>query len=446
MIKNTLYTIIIICSFGFSQTTHTINAGMNGSSFYFNPSDLTIEQGDVVIWINDGGCHDVNGNINSITNSPFGNPETFDSPTTCDTGAEIFSYTFNTPGNYNYDCSVGSHAANGMVGSISVTSNNTTVVDIIVDSDNHNTLEAAVIAAELDDDLSGDGPFTVFAPTDEAFNALPEGTVATLLEDPTGDLANILLHHVYAGSALSTDLSDGMMIQTLFGTELNVSIDGGSVMIDNAMVTVANIEADNGVVHVINAVLIPSTEPTTVVDIIVDSDNHNTLEAAVIAAELDDDLSGDGPFTVFAPTDEAFNALPEGTVATLLEDPTGDLANILLHHVYAGSALSTDLSDGMMIQTLFGTELNVSIDGGSVMIDNAMVTVANIEADNGVVHIINAVLIPQDNSNIAEINFNDHIIQTVDIYGRITKETIKNSISIDLYQSGKSIKKLIITK
>ena len=309
MIKNTLYTIIIICSLAFSQTTYTVNAGMNGSSFYFNPSNLTIEQGDVVIWINDGGCHDVNGNINSITNSPFGNPETFDSPTTCDTGAEIFSYTFNTPGNYDYDCSVGSHAANGMVGSISVTSNNTTIVDIIVDSD-----------------------------------------------------------------------------------------------------------------------------------------NHNTLEAAVIAAELDDDLSGDGPFTVFAPTDEAFNLLPEGTVATLLEDPTGDLANILLHHVYAGSALSTDLSDGMMIPTLFGTELNVSIDGGSVMIDNAMVTVANIEADNGVVHVINAVLIPQDNSNIAEINFNDHIIQTVDIYGRKTKETIKNSISIDLYQSGKSIKKLIITK
>merc|ERR1712224_638357 len=165
----------------------------------------------------------------------------------------------------------------------------------------------------------------------------------------------------------------------------------------------------NGVVHVINAVLIPSIETTTVVDIIVDSDNHNTLEAAVIAAELDDDLSGEGPFTVFAPTDEAFNLLPEGTVATLLEDPTGDLANILLHHVYAGSALSTDLSDGMMIPTLFGTELNVSIDGGSVMIDNAMVTVANIEADNGVVHVINAVLIPQgceDDNAIIENAFN----------------------------------------
>merc|ERR1712224_41128 len=202
----------------------------------------------------------------------------------------------------------------------------------------------------------------------------------------------------------------------------------------------------NGVVHVINAVLIPSIETTTVVDIIVDSDNHNTLEAAVIAAELDDDLSGEGPFTVFAPTDEAFNLLPEGTVATLLEDPTGDLANILLHHVYAGSALSTDLSDGMMIPTLFGTELNVSIDGGSVMIDNAMVTVANIEADNGVVHVINAVLIPQENSNISENNLNDYIIQSFDLYGRKINKNTRHNISIDFYKSGKSKKKLMISK
>jgi len=149
----------------------------------------------------------------------------------------------------------------------------------------------------------------------------------------------------------------------------------------------------------------PIQQTTTVVDIIVGSDDHNTLEAAVIAAELADDLSGDGPFTVFAPTDDSFDALPAGTVESLLEDPTGDLANILLHHVYLGSAMSTDLSDGMMIPTLLGTDLTVSIDmDGTVMIDNAMVTVANIEADNGVVHVINAVLMPNEGEDCEDDN------------------------------------------
>jgi len=414
MKKQLLFLMLSLFMISFSQVTHTINAG----SYYFEPSQITINQGDIVQWINDGGLHDVNGDINSIDNTSFNNPEVFSSAATSTVDAIIYTHEFNIPGNYNYDCSVGSHALQGMVGSITVNPQSQTVVDIIVGSEDHNTLEAAVIAAELADDLSGDGPFTVFAPTDDAFDALPAGTVESLLEDPTGDLANILLHHVYSGSAMSTDLSDGMMIPTLLGTDLTVSIDmDGTVMIDNAMVTVANIEADNGVVHVINAVLIPSAETTTVVDIIVGSEDHNTLEAAVIAAELADDLSGDGPFTVFAPTDDAFDALPAGTVESLLEDPTGDLANILLHHVYSGSAMSTDLSDGMMIPTLLGTDLTVSIDmDGTVMIDNAMVTVANIEADNGVVHVINAVLMPdevencEDDDNTIESYFGNYFV------------------------------------
>jgi uncharacterized surface protein with fasciclin (FAS1) repeats len=267
-----------------------------------------------------------------------------------------------------------------------------TVVNIIADSPDHTTLEAAIIAAELDDDLSGDGPFTVFAPTDDAFAALPEGTVDALLLDPTGQLAQILLYHVVGAKAMSTDLSDGQMITTLNGDSVTVSIADGKVYIDNAMVTVADLEADNGVVHVIDAVILPQS---TVVDIIVGSPVHNTLEAAVIAAELADDLSGEGPFTVFAPTDDAFAALPEGTVEALLEDPTGALAQILLYHVVGAKAMSTDLFDGQMITTLNGDSVTVSIMDGNVYIDNAMVTVADLEADNGVVHVIDAVILPQ---------------------------------------------------
>jgi plastocyanin len=115
---------IAICFFNYSaQTTHTVNAG----SYYYNPTNLTIQVGDSVIWINDGGLHDVNGNTNSINNQPFNNPVTFDSPSTNSTGAVIFAYKFTVPGTYNYDCSVGSHAANGMVGSIIVTDPSTNI-------------------------------------------------------------------------------------------------------------------------------------------------------------------------------------------------------------------------------------------------------------------------------------------------------------------------------
>ncbi len=133
-----------------------------------------------------------------------------------------------------------------------------TVVDVVVNSKDHQTLEAAVIAAELADDLSGEGPFTVFAPTDAAFEALPEGTVDALLKDPKGDLAKILLYHVVAGNAMSTDLSNGQSIATLNGDNIDIQIKDGKVYIDKARVTSADIKTDNGIVHVIDAVMIPS--------------------------------------------------------------------------------------------------------------------------------------------------------------------------------------------
>jgi len=134
----------------------------------------------------------------------------------------------------------------------------TTVVDIVVNSGDHTTLEAAVIAAELADDLSGEGPFTLFAPTDAAFAALPQGTVSSLLEDPTGALADILLYHVVSGKAMSSDLSDGQTIATLNGDKIAVKFMNGLTYIDEAMVTVADIKAGNGVVHVIDAVITPA--------------------------------------------------------------------------------------------------------------------------------------------------------------------------------------------
>ena len=285
-----------------------------------------------------------------------------------------------------------------------------TILDIVVNSADHNTLEAAVLAAGLQGALAGPGPLTVFAPTDAAFAALPAGTIETLLADPTGVLTQVLLYHAVAGVAMSTDLSDGMMVETLQGQDVTVTINANGVFINDAQVIIADIMADNGVVHVIDAVLVPQEPsiPTTVVDIIVNSPDHTTLETAVIAAGLADDLSGDGPFTVFAPTDAAFAALPASLIAELLADPTGQLTQILLYHVVAGEALSTSLSNGQTIATLQGQDVTVSITGGNVFINNAQVTVADLVADNGVVHVIDAVLTPT--SSVSESMMQSSVI------------------------------------
>ncbi len=269
-----------------------------------------------------------------------------------------------------------------------------TVVDIIVNSPDHTTLEAAVIAAELDDDLSAAGSFTVFAPTDAAFAALPSAFVTGLLANPTGQLAEILTYHVIGAEVLAGDLSDGQTAATLQGEDVTVTINADGVFINNAQVTVTDIPADNGVVHVLDAVMLPPTFPTTVVDVVVNSDVHNTLEAAVVAAELADDLSAAGSFTVFAPTDDAFAALPPAFVTGLLANPTGQLAEILTYHVIGAQVLAGDLSDGQTATTLQGEDVAVVINANGVFINNAQVTITDIVTPNGVVHVLDAVMLP----------------------------------------------------
>jgi uncharacterized surface protein with fasciclin (FAS1) repeats len=129
------------------------------------------------------------------------------------------------------------------------------IVDTAVDAGSFTTLVAAVEAAGLVDTLKGEGPFTVFAPTDDAFAALPEGTVEGLLADPDA-LASILTYHVVAGKVMSTDLSDGMTAATVNGADVTIKTEGG-VMVNDAAVTAADVEASNGVIHVIDKVILP---------------------------------------------------------------------------------------------------------------------------------------------------------------------------------------------
>ena len=131
------------------------------------------------------------------------------------------------------------------------------IVDTAVNAGTFETLVAAVSAAELVETLKSDGPFTVFAPTDEAFAALPEGTVETLLKPENKDqLINILTYHVVPGKVMSTDLSDDMTAATVQGSEITIDLDNG-VMVNDASVTTADIETSNGVIHVIDAVILP---------------------------------------------------------------------------------------------------------------------------------------------------------------------------------------------
>ena len=133
------------------------------------------------------------------------------------------------------------------------------IVDTAVGAGTFNTLVAAVSAAGLVDTLKGDGPFTVFAPTDDAFTALPEGTVENLLKPENLDmLTAILTYHVVPGKVMSTDLSDGMMAATVEGGEITIDLSNG-VMVDKANVVSADIEASNGVIHVIDAVILPAS-------------------------------------------------------------------------------------------------------------------------------------------------------------------------------------------
>ncbi len=141
---------------------------------------------------------------------------------------------------------------------------------------------------------------------------------------------------------------------------------------------------------------VPVEAPNTVVDIAVGSSDHTTLVAAVSAAGLVETLSGTGPFTVFAPTNAAFAALPEGTVDNLLKPESKDqLTSVLTYHVVAGNVMAADLSDGQVVKTLNGQDLTVSIKDGKVMINGATVTAADLAGSNGVVHVVDAVLLPK---------------------------------------------------
>merc|ERR1740133_647338 len=286
------------------------------------------------------------------------------------------------------------------VGSAVTVSNS--IVDLAVATPDHSTLVTALKAADLVGTLSSKGPFTVFAPTNEAFAALPAGVLANLLKpENKAQLVDILTYHVASGDVHAKDLHDMEMIKTVEGKSVTARISGSSVYINSAKVVTADVDASNGVVHIIDSVLMPGDAPKpagkTIVDLAVATPDLSTLVAALKAADLVDTLSGKGPFTVFAPTNEAFAALPAGVLANLLKpENKAQLVDILTYHVASGDVQSKDLTDMEMIKTVEGKDVQARVSNKDILINSAKVTAADNEASNGVVHIIDAVLMPGD--------------------------------------------------
>ncbi|HSG45040.1 MAG TPA: fasciclin domain-containing protein [Anaerolineales bacterium] len=276
------------------------------------------------------------------------------------------------------------------------------IVDTAVADGRFTTLVAAVTAAELVDTLKSEGPFTVFAPTDDAFTALPEGTVESLLlPENKQALIDILLYHVVAGSVMAEDVVSLESATTVLGKDVAIKTDMGNVYINDAQVIITDIETSNGVIHVIDSVILPPSEEEammekTIVDIAVEDGRFNTLVAAVTAAELAETLSDEGPFTVFAPTDDAFAALPEGTVESLLlPENKQALTDILLYHVVSGKVMAADVVGLESAPTVLGQDITITVSDGNVFLNETIqVIITDIEASNGVIHVIDAVLLP----------------------------------------------------
>ena len=274
-----------------------------------------------------------------------------------------------------------------------------TITDIAVGNPDFSTLVAALQAAGLAETLMGEGPFTVFAPTNEAFAKLPAGTLDELLKPENKQkLTDILLYHVVSGKVLAADVVNLTEAATVQGQKVEIKVDMGTVMINDATVTATDILADNGVIHVIDTVLLPAGD---IVETAVADGRFTTLAAALGAAGLVDTLKGEGPFTVFAPTDDAFAKLPAGTLEELLKPENKQkLTDILLYHVVSGKVMAADVVKLSEAETVLGQKVMIKVDMGSVYINDAQVIITDVKASNGVIHVIDTVLLPK--SDIVE--------------------------------------------
>lgn len=277
------------------------------------------------------------------------------------------------------------------------------LVQVAASNGQFKTLVNLLVVTGLDRALQTHDEFTVFAPTDEAFAKLPAETLASLLK-PSGreTLTNILKAHVVAGERSLGDIqrpSEGKPIKTLGGTSFLLTGNGLKPRFGNAQVILANVEASNGIVHVIDEVLMPGPKQDNIVETAKSAGIFNTLLAALTAADLASVFTGDTPYTVLAPTDEAFAKIPQETLASLLLPENKDtLVCVLKYHVIAGSVSAKDAIGVANAKTLEGNSVRFALQDGKLTVDNSTVIKNDVVVSNGVIHVIDTVLMPPSKS------------------------------------------------
>ncbi len=283
-----------------------------------------------------------------------------------------------------------------------------TVYDLLSVEEELNIFKSMVDSANMAEDLREADLITLFVPTNEAFELLPEGTLDALFNDPNGALREFLLKHQRNGYLLTSFMTDGMVITMSNGDEVVIDVRSDGVYLNESKIIIEDILADNGVLHVLDMIISDPIKGNTVYDVIAGSLSLNTLESAVDASGMKDALTNTQGITVFAPSDQAFESLPDGVLDDLLADPNGELRELIMFH--------TNNDEFKFINLIFKTSITMS-NGKSVVItranneiylNNAKIIGKDIQADNGVVHIIDAVITPSTTS-LSELG-EDHLI------------------------------------
>lgn len=281
-----------------------------------------------------------------------------------------------------------------------------TIADIVVSSSDFSLLEAAVVHANLAETLSGTGPFTVFAPNNAAFVAAGLDTEAKIKALPVETVRSILLYHVVGQAVASSSITsaNNTAVRTAGNADIFVARKAAGVFVNGATVLSADNLASNGVIHVINTVLMPPSG--NIVQTAQANANFTYLVAAVLRASTGSTnvasvLSGNGPFTVFAPTNQAFINAGFPTIASIQAADPAALTKILTYHVVAGRVLSSDLTEGLTPTTVNGTNLTITLAGGAKVKGTNNATASNISSanlitTNGIIHVIDQVLLPNN--------------------------------------------------